>query len=300
MSYGTAYVTLPPGHVVGRVEQRRRYQIFYDANDAGRFVVIHPLQILTRRHFADDVSAHVREAPKRDVLVFVHGYNVGFDDGLKRLAQMTVDLGFEGAPILYSWPSKKGLLGYGADAAAIRATVSNLERFLTDVVLRTGADRVYLLAHSLGNDALTSALQLIARSNQRGGAAPFRHVVHAAPDVDRGAFEAVVPQIVSLGHLVTLYSSSQDLALAASSGVVHRYARAGQTSGLVVIPPMETIDATGIDSSFLKHSYFGSVDPVLGDIHSLLFDDTRADDRYGLVYQDTDARGRFWQFAPRK
>jgi hypothetical protein len=106
MRYGTAYITLPPSHVTGQIEQRRCWQIFADPLDARRFVVIHPPQILPEDRFFEDVAFHVREASRKDVLVFVHGYNVSFDDGLKRLAQITVDLGFEGAPILYSWPSE--------------------------------------------------------------------------------------------------------------------------------------------------------------------------------------------------
>jgi esterase/lipase superfamily enzyme len=277
MSYGTAYVTLPPKHVTGRIEQRRFWQIFADPDDARRFVVIHPPQLLSVGRFWDDVSGHVRESSRRDVLVFVHGYNVSFDAGLKRLAQITVDLGFEGAPLLYSWPSGSQARKYGVDAATIRWTAPHLEAFLRDVIAHTLADRIYLLAHSLGNDALTSVLQLLRRTLPHTPAPLFRQVVLAAPDVDAGAFEITATEITPLAHLVSLYASQTDRALSLSGSVVHKYPRAGSvTGGLVVVPPMETIDATGVDSSFLKHSYFGSTDPLLGDLHQLLLTDTRA------------------------
>jgi esterase/lipase superfamily enzyme len=168
------------------------------------------------------------------------------------------------------------------------------------VIKRTGAERLYLLAHSLGNDALTTVLQLMRRSMGATVKPVFRHVVLAAPDVDAGAFEVTATEITPLAQTVTLYASATDWALRVSGGAVHGHRRAGQTAGgLVVVPPMETIDATGIDSSFLKHSYFGSTDPLLSDMHSLLFEDERAEERYGLLHNDSDPRGRFWQFAPR-
>jgi len=301
MTYGTAYVTLPPGHVTGRIEQRRRWQIFADPEDARRFVVIHPPQILSLERFFDDIALHVRDASRKDVLVFVHGYNVSFDDGLKRLAQIAVDLGFDGAPVLYSWPSEHRARDYGVDAANIRWTASHLEAFLGNVIKRTKAERIYLLAHSLGNDAVTTVLQLLRRSMSTDDVRPmFRHVVLAAPDIDGGTFETTATEITPLAQLVTLYAAATDRALLLSGGPVHGHPRAGQaTGGLVVVPPMETIDATGIDSSFLKHSYFGSADPLLSDMHALLFKDERAAERYGLLHNDTNPRGRFWQFAPR-
>jgi esterase/lipase superfamily enzyme len=300
MTYGTAYITLPPGHVTGRIEQRHFWNVLVDENDGYRFIVIHPPQVLSVTRFFSDVAAHVRDSSRKDVLVFVHGYRVGFDDGLKRLAQIAVDLGFEGAPILYSWPSKRRLFGYGVDSATVRWTVPHLETFLTDVIRQTAADRIYLLAHSLGTDALTTVLQLVRRSMGDAVRPLFRHVVLAAPDIDAGTFATVATEITPLAGLVTLYASATDRPLAISGRLLHGYARAGHVrGGLVVAPPMETIDATGLDSTFLRHSYFGSTDPMLSDMHELLFMDARADDRFGLIRRDTDVRGRFWQFAPR-
>ncbi len=300
LSYGTAYVTLPPGHVTGQIEKRRLWQIFADPNDARKFVVVEPPQLLSAARFFADVTLHVGGSTRKDVLVFVHGYNVTFDDGLKRLAQITLDLGFEGAPLMYSWPSEAQKLGYGSDTSNIEFTLPHLKQFLKDVVSRSGAERIYLIAHSLGNAALTRVLHDLRLSM---GATPnrlFHHVILAAPDLDAEAFEAEALDITALARLVTLYASGEDRALEVSAlPVVHRHPRAGQIDGLVVVPPMETIDATGIDSSFMKHSYFGETDPLLVDMHALLFTDAQAKDRFGLVHRDTDQRGRFWQFAPR-
>jgi hypothetical protein len=67
----------------------------------------------------------------------------------------------------------------------------------------------------------------------------------------------------------TLYASARDDALLASQ-LVHRGPRAGDAgSGLVVVPGIDTIDVTAIDSSPWGHSYYGSSDPVLNDLRAL-------------------------------
>ena len=58
---------------------------------------------------------------------------------------------------------------------------------------------------------------------------------------------------------VTLYASSDDKALRASK-TVHTFRRIGEAGdGLLLLPGLETIDATGCDFSRfgLNHSYFG-------------------------------------------
>ena len=46
----------------------------------------------------------------KQVFVFVHGFNVSFENALRRTAQIAYDLNFDGAPFLFSWPSGDGML----------------------------------------------------------------------------------------------------------------------------------------------------------------------------------------------
>jgi esterase/lipase superfamily enzyme len=45
----------------------------------------------------------------------VHGFNVSFENALRRTAQIAYDLDFDGAPFLFSWPSRDSLLSYASD-----------------------------------------------------------------------------------------------------------------------------------------------------------------------------------------
>jgi esterase/lipase superfamily enzyme len=96
------------------------------------------------------------------------------------------------------------------------------------------------------------------------------HLVLAAPDIDADTFKELAAAFQKLSGRVTLYESSKDKALQASRKV-HGNPRAGEP--LLIIPGMDTIDASASDTDFLAHSYFSDNWPLLSDIHSLLFKD---------------------------
>jgi hypothetical protein len=81
-----------------------------------------------------------------------------------------------------------------------------------------------------------------------------------------------------------------------ASKKVHGYPRAGDSAqGLVLTTGIETIDATGMDTSFLGHSYFAEARSILSDIFYLVQNSQRADQRFGLKRVDTTA-GSYWMF----
>jgi hypothetical protein len=95
-----------------------------------------------------------------------------------------------------------------------------------------------------------------------------------------------------LAARITLYESSKDKALVASKKI-HGNARAGEP--LLIIPGLDTIDASSIDTDFLGHSYFSDNWPLLSDIHSLLFTDELASQRFGLTkFENKD--GKYYAF----
>ena len=93
---------------------------------------------------------------------------------------------------------------------------------------------------------------------------------------------------------VTLYASAQDAALLASDAV-HGYRRAGDSrQGVLVVDGIETIDATGLDESFLGHSYFSETKPILNDILEIINTSKRAARRRLLEKQQQD-EGVYWK-----
>ena len=116
----------------------------------------------------------------------------------------------------------------------------------------------------------TSALRELQRELGEESAL-FNQIILAAPDIDAEIFcRDLAPALTRSSNRVTLYASSNDQALAASKKV-HGYARAGDSgTGLVVLPGIETIDVSMLDTNLLGHSYYGSSNPILADIRQLI------------------------------
>jgi esterase/lipase superfamily enzyme len=243
----------------------------------------------------DDV-AQQRAHNKRQALVFVHGFNNSFEYAARRTAQLAHDLQYEGVPIFWSWPSNGELIKYTYDETNVRWTESHLEQFLRDIAGLSGAETIHLIAHSMGNRCLTEALKHLATGG--GIPASVREVILAAPDIDADTFrDDIAPKIVGPERRVTLYASSRDKALALSKDL-HGGWRAGESGdGIVVVPPVETIDATAVDTSFEGHAYFGDSLSVLADIFHLIRDGKEPSKRFGMVAKVLNGK-TYWAFRP--
>jgi esterase/lipase superfamily enzyme len=119
----------------------------------------------------------------------------------------------------------------------------------------------------------------------------------AAPDIDADIFRQLSAAIRSQSGRVTLYASSADLALTASQQF-HKYARAGESGkNLMVLPGIDTIDATRVDTGFLGHSYFADNRSILADFFHLFRYDLPAQDRFGLQQKRWNQLS-YWVFKP--
>lgn len=262
-----------------------------------KHVVLLKTSIEPKDAFFEQLAATVRASEGKNAFVFVHGYNVTFADAARRTAQMSYDLGFDGAPVFYSWPSRGATLAYTRDEQSVEWTQAHLKTFLDDFFTRSEANHVYLIAHSMGSRALTRAVADLMRDKPEHRAR-LKEVILAAPDIDADVFkEVIAPAMVAAGRPITLYSSSGDKALAASK-VVHKYRRAGDSKdGILVVPGIESIDASRVETDFLGHSYIGNTTSVLGDIFHLMRNNLRADQRSGIRRVE-GPQGSYWEFKP--
>jgi esterase/lipase superfamily enzyme len=197
--------------------------------------------------------------------------------------------------IAYSWPSQEGLLSYTVDETNVDWTVPHLKDFLQDIAERSGAKSVYLVAHSMGNRALATALREMVME-QKAECPKFTEVILTAPDIDADKFRRdLAPAIVSVAGRVTLYASSNDEALIASRQV-HGYRRAGESGdAMVVVPGGDTVDVSGIDTSFIGHSYYGNNSTVLADLFELIRDSKPPDQRKWLQAMQLGTL-KYWKF----
>ncbi|RYF89936.1 MAG: alpha/beta fold hydrolase, partial [Caulobacteraceae bacterium] len=184
MVYGKAVVSVPSRRQVGEIPVPSIFTLTLKADPEKHFILTSLAPIGTRDGFLGEVAGAVGRSREKEAFVFIHGFNSSFENGTLRTAQLAADLNFDGAPILYSWPSRGDVFGYADDGreAGSDREAQALADFLTDVGARTGAERITLIAHSMGGRPLLNALQRIAPPTA-GSPPVFDEVVLAAPDV---------------------------------------------------------------------------------------------------------------------
>jgi len=282
LKYGICMVSIPHDHKIGKIERPSIWRLEF-SEDPKKHVVIQSIDLLNKDTFFKNLSDNIKKSTKKSSFLFIHGYNVSFADAAKRTAQISYDLLFDGEAVFYSWPSRGITADYTVDEANIEWAQTNIKSFLNDYLSRSDADEIYLVAHSMGNRGLTGALVALMTEKPELKN-KIKEIILAAPDIDADVFKRdIAPQMVSKTQKpITLYVSSDDMALRASRQV-HGSARAGDSGqDIVLVKGVETIDASGIDTSFIGHSYFAETTSIISDIFDLIKTGKRAFNRKEL------------------
>lgn len=312
LSYGVIMVSLPTDRRIGTVptQMSRSFGVRFSwINRSGfnpqKYCEIMSVDPEPPSGFAQKAGGFVRtgggsaeaQAPRpgaaraHDVLVFIHGFNVGFAAAAKRAAQLAYDLDFTGVIVLYSWPSRGTVTGYVADGNSAEWSTPHLVHLLRDVLPGIGGRQIHVVAHSMGNQILVRALdRLGAATDQRLG-----HVVFVEPDVDAGVFGQLSDGFGEHAVSYTLYMSSKDLALRVS-GIVGGHRRAGARDPDVTAT-IEIIDASRLPKTdALGHSGFAESRTMLNDLKDLLVYGRTADQRSGIEPRSDPVGHRYWMF----
>ncbi len=309
LEVGRALVTVPKAHQVPNVERPWTIRIPYTSvvlyqqdEDPKKHFTVQELKALSK----EDLLALIRDRLslsknfEKQALVFVHGYNNAFDDALFRTAQIAYDLNYDGAPFLYSWPSGAGISDYPYDRESAQQAEPYLKQFLEMVLNETGAKSVSIIAHSMGNQLLLQVLRSLDRNNPE--VARINQIILAAPDVDRDSFEFLATQIRGVGRGITLYASSNDLALGISRRFAGGVPRAGDVPaglGPIVVSGVDTIDVSALSTEYLSlnHSSYAEKTGLLKDIELVLRTGTRPPEiRLPLLERVTGGEGIYWRY----
>ena len=278
LQYGVSWVSIPRSHEAGELEEPSLRTLTF-REDPKKHIVLLEVNAMSKERWFESLNASL----SKQAFVFVHGYNTTFEDAARRAAQIKYDLGFTGPAILFSWPSHGRESMYLADETNAEWSVPLFAKFLVELRQRTGATTIHVIAHSLGNRVLTRALQQIDLDPAMQPKPKFSQVMLAAPDMDADVFrDELAPRMRKIARGITLYGASDDLAILASKRV-HANPRAGEGGAdLPIIEGIDSIDVTGIDASFLKHTYIGGV-CVLGDIAQMICEGKQVGKRLGIA-----------------
>jgi len=299
LDVGYLDVSIPEVHKEGELETQSRWSMITLASEPEakrRFVLLNKVTPLSKDAFVGALQRQVKSAPSRDVFLFVHGFNCSFEDAARRVAQLAYDLDFDGTPMLYSWPSQASTTAYTVDEASVGISSRKLAGFLETLVDQSGATRIHLIAHSMGNRALIESLETyLAKREPEQRRKVFGQIVFTAPDVDRDYFLETVDSLSESAARVTLYASDNDLALK-TSAKIHGAPRAGLAgANIITLPWLDTIDMSGVEADMLGHSYFAANAGAIYDLFRMLWRDDAPARRCGMVDRSAGDR-RIWRF----
>jgi esterase/lipase superfamily enzyme len=223
-----------------------------------------------------------------DTLVFVHGYNVNFENAL-RVGGQLLRIHGKTRPInvvVFSWPSDgkmTPLLAYkrdrtdaAASGAAFARGLLKLQDFLHEV--RRGNEcgaSIHLMAHSMGNYVLRHGIQEARRHAGGGLQKIFQNIFLMAADEDHDAFEhdhklAPLPE---LGSAVNVYFNRGDTALVISDRTKSNPTRLGSEGPrlpLNVPGNVTLIDVSEVVRGLVEHSYFWQNENTVADVKAVL------------------------------
>jgi len=288
---------------------------------------------LARRRIQDYLKQRVANTSTKQVVLFVHGYNNGFEDAIKSTDQICNDLGWNDfVCVAFSWPAggSRGILfGYNVDRESGEFAVFDLQRAIRAISETPGVGRIYLICHSRGADVTTMALQQLTREaymDKTDFVKKFKitDIVLAAPDVD---IDVAFTRIGSLrsdpdlpfgnkpnpeaifnhqrAHF-TIYTSPEDKALSVSKELWGSKGRLGLVDEKIDDETRDLISATGdiadfisvdnVGASLFGHDYYLSSPLVRNDLVNLIKNKKRVGD---VGRELVEIHHPFWRLAPK-
>ncbi|TKB21323.1 MAG: alpha/beta fold hydrolase [Mesorhizobium sp.] len=211
-SYARVDVTVPKAHQVGAIERAKGSA---DSNPAKQFTATDVVHYGDAQQFAKAVGADISVRGDR-ALVFVHGFNNGFDDGVYRLTQIAHDTKYPGTPVLFSWASSGKTTGYIYDKDSSTAARDDLEATLR-MLAKTRAKSIDIIAHSMGTWLTMEALRQLAITGDRDLNGKLGYVILASPDIDVDVFKKQMIRYGKPNKPFAILLSGDDRALKLSS-----------------------------------------------------------------------------------
>ncbi|MEM6636085.1 MAG: alpha/beta hydrolase [Pseudomonadota bacterium] len=260
------------------------------------------------RQFQAMVSARMAVATQKEVVVYVHGFNSGFEDSAMSLAEVWHFSGRWGVPLLYTWPAGRGgLVGYFTDRESGEFTVFHLKETLRLLAELPEVEKLHIVAHSRGTDVVTTALRELVIGARAAGQDPeelykISNLVLAAPDLDFGVVgqRLIAERMAPAFGRVTIYTNNMDGALGLSQFLMEGQ-RFGRVQAGSLTPDEQRIFANVGNTSFINvpqargffgHSYFRDNPGTLSDLALVIRTDAIPG---GRVRPLTYLGGAFWE-----
>ena len=249
-----------------------------------------------------EIERRLDQAPRKEVVLYVHGFNETFEDAAFTLAELCHFLGREHVCSLFTWPAGIGgwmLTAYGYDRESSEFGSFHLKKMIRLLADSPKVKKLHLLAHSRGTDVLLSALRELALevfiSGRSFDVLKLENVVLLAPDIDVDVaaqrlnpigsdpdiYTARLADNVLFEDLFTLtvYTSPADRALR-GSGILFRSRRVGRLGAEDASPEalafwkevdfLKVIEVPPGRTDVFGHGYFTTNPLVSADLVSMI------------------------------
>jgi esterase/lipase superfamily enzyme len=322
---------------LGRITERGRFPTTpYEVDVTPDGLRRVPAVVESYRQAKDQLQAEVMsrlaDARRKEVVLFVHGYNASFEKAALTMGEFCHFLGRDFVCAMFTWPAggRPGLFGYAFDRESSEYAVDDLLKTIRIIGRTPGVERIHLIAHSRGTDTVTSALAALSVEAYGLRSSPDREyhlgdVVLVAPDLDGDIAVSKIFKVFSDPDLpfggksdagalippsrrlkVTLYVSPDDKALATAGWLMGSIARLGrvdssmlnaeQIAAIASLGALDIIQVRG-RTDFFGHGYLESNPQVSADIVAML--------RFGLRPNDPGrslehVTGSFWRVSKPK
>jgi esterase/lipase superfamily enzyme len=211
-----------------------------------------------RQQFARNPSA------KREVTVFVHGYNNSFADAAFRIAQLSEDLDMKGTAVAYAWPSRGHPLGYEYDSDSSLFARDGLQELL-ETIHNSGTERIVVVAHSLGSRLLMESMRQIELSNPGWTSRHLSAVILFSPDLNADVFRSQTDAFQKLPQPFVIFTSQSDHFLRLSAKIRWEDERLGNLSDVTEFDdlPIDFVDVSAFTDGELGNHFVVGSSPTL-------------------------------------
>ncbi|WP_051539415.1 alpha/beta hydrolase [Sulfitobacter sp. 20_GPM-1509m] len=261
-------VSIPPDHKFGEISDGQN-----NPDPERDFVLAQRNNFATPDAFRNALNIEIekKNAPGRDVTVFVHGFNNSFADGVFRVAQMANDLKLPGSFVSYAWPSRGNPLGYQYDSDSALFARDGLQELLYNVQ-GAGTDQIVLVAHSMGGALLMETLRQIEIARPGWTSEHIAGVVLMSPDLNVDVFRSQVRSFKKLPQPFLIFVSKRDIVLKLSARMRGEASQLGNISSAADLDdmPVQVIDVSAFQDRRSGDHFVAAGSPALGALLSNL------------------------------
>jgi len=280
LSYAELTVSIPPNHKQGEIE--------WAATPPGDpnvdFVVRDEKYLDGDKAFVQALNAQLARRPpgSRNVFLFIHGFNTMFAEAVYRSVELAHDSQAPAVPVLFTWASRGTATAYVYDLNSATAARDGLEHTLR-LLFRSNAEKVNVLAHSMGNWVTVEAFRQIKISGDLPPANKIGTILLAAPDIDIDVFESELRRFGKPQKPFYVVLSKDDRALFLSRTIAGGVTRVGAAD----VAKLTALGATVIDLSDVKatdptnHDKFVQLASVAPELRGILARGVRSGHRLG-------------------